>query len=66
MIEYLKWYFGFTKCDHEQVRCIHGDEIVVKGWQRAACIDCFSLFAELPDYCYYTGELHPSKGSATL
>lgn len=60
MIAFLKWYFGITKCDHKRVRCIHGDEIRAKGWHRAACLDCFALFEELPPYCYYTKELHDS------
>lgn len=57
-IDYLKWLFNMHHCDHDRIRCIHGDEINMVRGARAACIDCFDLFEDLPEYCYYTKEKH--------
>jgi hypothetical protein len=57
MIDYLKWMFNW-KCKHRNLRCIHGDEIIMAGWKRASCWDCPKLFDTLPEYCSYTLEKH--------
>jgi hypothetical protein len=57
MIEYLKWLFN-SKCDHKRVMCIHGDEINATSGKRGRCLDCPKYLQGLPDYCYYTKELH--------
>jgi hypothetical protein len=58
MIEYLKWMLGLNKCEHKNIRCIHGDEIIAHNWQRSGCLDCFALFAELPEQCSVTKRPH--------
>jgi hypothetical protein len=58
-IGYLKWLLNIgPKCEHKRLRCLHGDEIVTYNWQRSACLDCFALFPDLPEYCYYTKDKH--------
>ena len=57
--------FGFiwpwprcVTCHHERVRCVHGDEIVRRGYARSACLDCGRSLKPLPDMCWYAGEMH--------
>ena len=57
MFDYLKWLLNF-RCKHERVRCLHGDEVIMLFWTRAACLDCPKLFKALPEYCSVTGERH--------
>ena len=60
LIDYLKWLFDLhrPKCEHTRQRCIHGDEINWVRAARSACLDCFALFEELPEHCYYTKQRH--------
>ncbi|GAB3125844.1 hypothetical protein HNR05_000969 [Leifsonia psychrotolerans] len=54
----MKWVNAF--CKHRHVRCVHGDEIIARGFRRVACLDCDgSLEGPLPQFCYVTGEYHP-------
>lgn len=57
MIEYLKWLFNL-KCKHKNVRCIHGDEIILAGYRRSRCEDCPAIFDSLPEICSTTGLKH--------
>lgn len=47
-------------CQHPDVVCIHGDEIIASNWDRSRCISCGRTFPDLPDVCFYTGEPHSS------
>jgi hypothetical protein len=38
-----------SKCRHDRLRAIHGDEIRFLGWKRSECLDCGRLFGELPN-----------------
>lgn len=54
-----RWVPGV--CDHEVVRCTHGDEIIGRRFRRRVCMVCGrSLKGPLPRLCFFTGELHPS------
>lgn len=57
MLAYFKWLFNFT-CKHELKRCIHGDEIILSGFNRSACLTCPKLFKELPVLCSSTNKPH--------
>lgn len=49
----------FRRCEHQHIRCTHGDEINERGGRRRVCLDCGrSLEGDLPLYCYQTGKLH--------
>lgn len=62
MIGLWRW----IRCEHEHVRCIHGDEIIAamptRGpFRRARCRDCGrALDRGLPQPCTYTGRNHAS------
>jgi hypothetical protein len=58
-VAYLKWLTN-RKCKHPKIRCIHGDEIILAGFNRSACTTCSALFDSLPEICSVTGEKHPS------
>ena len=60
MKNYLKWLLNL-KCKHKRIRCIHGDEIILAGWRRSACMDCPQLFDSLPEICSLTGKPHEFK-----
>lgn len=49
-------------CKHYAVRCTHGDEIIHRRWRRRVCMVCGrSLKGDLPIYCFFTGQNHPSS-----
>lgn len=57
----------FTRCEHKNVRCIHGDEIIstVRAWRRPTlarvrCLDCGKALYNkpFPIMCYNTGFRH--------
>ena len=51
----------FKRCRHERVRCLHGDEIIHRGFRRRACVDCGrALKGPLPEVCTVTGSVHQS------
>lgn len=33
----LRW---FRRCEHLNVRCVHGDEIIWNRYRRGVCLDC--------------------------
>jgi hypothetical protein len=37
-----------SRCRHDRLRGIYGDEIRHVGWKRSECLDCGRLFDELP------------------
>jgi ribosomal protein S27E len=47
-------------CEHNRVRCIHGDEILfAAGGRRVRCLDCGrALDRPLPALCTVTGLAH--------
>ena len=46
-------------CKHLNLRCVHGDEIIYRGYKRVVCVDCGkALELALPEKCWYTGENH--------
>ncbi len=46
-------------CKHDEVRCVHGDEIIARGFRRVACLVCGrSLDRDLPVMCWFSGERH--------
>ena len=48
-----------TRCGHEHVRCIHGDEINHANGRRARCLDCGrALDQGLPEPCTVTNRPH--------
>ncbi len=52
-----RWIPGL--CEHRHVRCVHGDEIGLRGDRRRACLVCgHSLPGDLPDECFFTGTTH--------
>lgn len=53
-------------CKHPDVRCVHGDEIIARGFRRVACRVCGrSLRRDLPRLCWFTGTPHPSAPEET-
>jgi predicted secreted Zn-dependent protease len=55
------WWQRFIPgvCKHDRVRCTHGDEIIARRFRRVACLVCGrSLDRDLPEVCFFTGELH--------
>ena len=49
----------WKRCAHANVRCVHGDEIIQRGYKRRACRDCGrSLEGTLPEPCTVTGQPH--------
>lgn len=57
----------FKKCKHENIRCIHGDEINQTARlfrrpeiARVACLDCYKYLynKEYPEICSETGLSH--------
>lgn len=59
-----RWLPGV--CQHDHVRCTHGDEIIGRGFRRRVCLVCGrSLRGDLPEMCFFTGEPHPSVVSTT-
>jgi hypothetical protein len=56
----LKKIFG--KCEHKNVRCVHGDEINLRN-AVAACVDCGKSLKRQgrPMTCTVTGKLHGSE-----
>lgn len=53
-----------VKCQHPNIRCVHGDEIIACGYRRARCLDCGRyLKGDLPEHCWYTGRPHLSAAS---
>lgn len=52
-----RWIPGV--CKHDDVRCIHGDEIIARGFRRRLCMTCGrALRGLMPSTCWYTGTLH--------
>jgi hypothetical protein len=52
-----RWIPGV--CKHAKVRCVHGDEIIMRGFRRTACLVCGkSLKWDMPGVCWFTGEWH--------
>ncbi len=52
-----RWIPGV--CNHAHVRCVHGDEITLRGGRRRACLVCgHSLPGPLPADCFFTGTTH--------
>ena len=58
--ELLKMYGRrmMRRCSHEEIRCIHGDEIIARAYMRSMCLDCGKLFPELTTVCFYTKKPH--------
>lgn len=53
-----RWIPGV--CDHELIRCTHGDEIIGRRFRRRVCMVCGrALKGELPEICFFTDEPHP-------
>lgn len=49
-------------CKHEDTRCVHGDEIIDRGFRRVACRVCGrSLDRPLPPVCWFTGTPHSTE-----
>lgn len=49
----------WRRCQHLNVRCVHGDEINARWGKRRACLDCGrSLPGPLPEICWHTGARH--------
>lgn len=42
------------KCEHTNIRCVHGDEINMTGGARGACRDCPETFPDLPLSCSHS------------
>jgi hypothetical protein len=53
------WRRVRRSCGHDNVRCIHGDEIIAVGYKRGHCLDCGKWFVALPVLCSVTGKPHP-------
>lgn len=54
----MRWWLAW-RCRHGNVRCIHGDEIIFRGWKRVLCLDCGrALPGDLPLVCWYSGDVH--------
>lgn len=54
-----RWIPGV--CKHEHTRCVHGDEIMHRGWRRTACLTCGrSLKRPLPEMCWFSRKPHAS------
>lgn len=52
-----RWVPGF--CDHELIRCTHGDEIIARNYRRRVCLICNRSFkGPVPSKCFFTGESH--------
>jgi hypothetical protein len=52
-----RWIPGV--CKHEDVRCIHGDEIVARNFRRRLCLVCWrALEGDLPETCWFTLTSH--------
>ena len=59
----------FRRCKHENVRCVHGDEVIFHMrlrrpyFARAFCLDCNRpLYGhDLPLICTVTSTLHPME-----
>jgi len=51
------------RCKHEQVRCIHGDEIIHSRWRRIRCLDCGRALKGMErfheDGCNYWEHVNP-------
>lgn len=55
----MKWPWRRNRCPHINVRCTHGDEIIMMGYRRRICLDCgWALDGPLPDICSVTGVPH--------
>lgn len=53
-------------CAHDTVRCIHGDEIIARGFRRRLCMTCGrALKGDLPRICWFTRTPHPSIPEAS-
>lgn len=57
----LRAHLRARRCDHDNVRCVHGDEIDVRD-ARAICRSCGKALKKepLPYICSVTGHPHPS------
>lgn len=56
-------------CTHpvDRLRCVHGDEIVQRGFRRTVCLVCGrGLKGPLLNVCWFTGELHASVEADTV
>lgn len=54
-----RWLPGV--CTHPEVRCVHGDEILHRGFRRIVCLTCGrALNGNLPPGCWFTGRPHAS------
>lgn len=48
-------------CEHDVIRCIHGDEIIACGFRRRLCMTCGrALRGPLPRLCWFSGTPHAS------
>lgn len=58
---WIRW--AHPPCPHDDIRCVHGDEILARGGSRAACRKCGRSLkrAPLPDICTVSGERHWTK-----
>lgn len=57
----IVWIGSRHACQHDNVRCIHGDEIVGSRYRRRRCLDCGAILkGPLPVVCHYTGQIHDS------
>ena len=58
----LSLFSRVVECDHSNLRCVHGDEIITRGGARTACLDCGTSLGSLdmPRVCHYTGKEHVS------
>lgn len=55
------WFMQRFHCKHENVRCIHGDEIWQRRYRRRACLTCGrALKGPLPERCTVSGKPHAS------
>jgi hypothetical protein len=57
-----RWVPGVCKHPTDQRRCVHGDEIIARGFARTVCLVCGRGLkkARMPRVCWFTGELHAS------
>lgn len=55
---WLDKFFLWAFCTHENIRCVHGDEINYRAGDRNVCVDCDRSSSYLPVVCSYTGKPH--------
>lgn len=53
--------WNWRRCPHDIVRCVHGNEIIARGYRRQVCVKCGrALKGPLPEFCTVTGHRHSS------